>query len=125
MGTESQLRAEKGTVYNFNAMPEITSVRNGIGAKKAPMLKDLLAEANIYYDDTTGIGFRGDAERKIVAGVNWGSARTIEWQAFSVTYRHRAGFSKFLDKDEKTNRKKWMKRKRSSSPQMPFVLIKP
>lgn len=138
----------KGTVHSFEKLDELKKVREGLGEIGIAKTCGLLAEANIYYSDDTGIGFHGDAERNIVIGVCMGKDRVIEWQAFSggfpigdrITltlshgdvymmdeaasghgwsshayksdhYRHRAGFKKWLDREERANQKKWRERR--------------
>ena len=86
---EADFANGKGTVYAFQDMPQLNGVREMLtqigsdrGGDLKLKLKDLLAEANVYYDHTTGIGFHGDEERKMVIGVNMGDPRYLEFQGY-------------------------------------------
>lgn len=159
---QADIEAGKGTVYTFTQLPELCKLREAItrlgtqskSSKSAgesyisEKLKDLFAEANIYYSADTGIGFHGDSERQVVIGANLGLKRVIEWQCFkdalpvgervtvelehgdlyfmdvaatghtwkansyrSEHFRHRAGFEKWLKRDEAQNQRKWKARR--------------
>jgi alkylated DNA repair dioxygenase AlkB len=75
----------KGRVYDFGELPELSKVRNGLGNLTGKKGKDLLAEGNYYYDledgkeGKCGIGWHGDAERRIVIGLRLGCGFPIEW----------------------------------------------
>lgn len=145
---EPQYEKGMGTVVDFKHLPQLSKVRKGLTNLGIPKCENLLAEANVYHSDNSGIGFHGDSERRMVIGANMGEERIIEWQAFLKTlpigervtvtlrsgdmyfmdedacghhwtksgyrtphYRHRAGYSTWLNRDERTNQKKWAKRK--------------
>ena len=76
----------KGTVVSFEDLPLLAKVRAGltqIGEEKdITKIMNLLAEANIYHSQDSGIGYHGDSERKIVIGANMGKKRIIEFCAF-------------------------------------------
>ena len=76
----------KGTVVNFARLPKLTKIRNmltAVGrATGLDKLENLLAEANVYHSENSGIGFHGDSERCMVIGVNMGEERVIEFQSF-------------------------------------------
>lgn len=61
----------KGRIYSFNSVPELQKTREII-TNLHPKFVNLQAEGNYYYDKTCGIGYHGDAERKIVVGVRLG-----------------------------------------------------
>lgn len=144
---EPQYEKGMGTVVDFKHLPQLSKVRKGLTNLGIPKCENLLAEANVYHSDNSGIGFHGDSERRMVIGANMGEERIIEWQAFLNTlpigkrvtvtlrsgdmyfmdedacghhwsksgyrtphYRHRAGYSTWLNRDERTNQKKWDKR---------------
>ena len=80
----------KGTIHPFGQMPVLAQVRAKIGEIVSPQdhpalfskLSGLLAEANVYHSEKSGIGFHGDAERNIVLGANMGESRRLEFQGF-------------------------------------------
>ena len=51
----------KNTLYHFDELPELGKIRQGINKMadqlKMPHLNGLLAEANVYYNDTCGIRY--------------------------------------------------------------------
>lgn len=60
-----------GTVVRFADYPNTNSIRNTLAAL---VNTPLVAELNHYFDATTcGIGYHGDAERRIVVGVRLGA----------------------------------------------------
>jgi len=63
----------KGTVVDFKNYPTTCTMRDGLTTLvQAPT--PLVGELNHYFDaDKCGIGFHGDAERKIVVGVRLGN----------------------------------------------------
>lgn len=67
---EPEYEKGKGRVINFNKLPHLSNLRKiveDIVAKTKIDIKNMPAELNYYYDlDKCGIGFHGDAERKIV-----------------------------------------------------------
>ena len=81
----------KNTLYSFDEMPCAKRLRScfDLLADKLnlPQMKSLLAEANLYYNDTCGIRYHGDEERpdSPVIGVNFGKTRFLDFQSF---YRH-------------------------------------
>lgn len=78
-----------GTVYAFDELPVLEQVRAALDQMGTALdmvkIKKLLAEANVYFDLNTGIGFHGDTERNIVIGVNMGKSRVLQFQAFERT----------------------------------------
>lgn len=94
---EADIPNGQSTLYNFNApfLSEANKLRNVFSswADKYPSmltLKNLLAEANVYYADEykknnyCGIGYHGDAERpdSPVIGCNVGTERYLSFRAF-------------------------------------------
>lgn len=81
----------KNTLYSFEEMPCARRLRQSLsglaGKLKLPQMKGLLAEANLYYNDTCGIRYHGDEERPAspVIGMNFGTTRYLDFQSF---YRH-------------------------------------
>jgi len=152
---EPQYEKGMGTVVDFKHLPQLSKVRKGLTNLGIPKCENLLAEANVYHSDDSGIGFHGDSERRMVIGANMGEKRVIEWQSFLNTlpigkrvtvtlrsgdmyfmdedacghhwsksgyrtphYRHRAGYPTWLNRDERTNQKKWAKRRAKMAKKM-------
>ena len=80
------------TLYSFSEMPNANKIRqvfNGMAEKaNIPSMRDLWAEANVYYHDKCGIRYHGDTERpnSPVIGVNFGKTRYLDFRSF---YKHR------------------------------------
>jgi|MDSY01.1.fsa_nt_gb hypothetical protein len=75
---EPDYAAGKGTVVAFNALPILSRLRRAIGSGTSglgPQAAGLVAEVNKYFDvRQCGIGWHGDAERRVVVGVRLGHA---------------------------------------------------
>jgi len=76
----------KGTVVSFAKLPCLSKLRTSfsevLGAKAAE--KKIVAEGNLYYDPSQcGIGFHGDAERRIVIAVRLGATMPLHYQWFN------------------------------------------
>lgn len=75
----------KGRVYSFEELPHLKKVREGLPKFLGKKAYNLHAEGNYYYDVSLkkegkcGIGWHGDAERKIVIGGRLGPGFPIEW----------------------------------------------
>lgn len=70
----------EGTVISFNDLPLLSHVQKYLPNLFGSKADNLVGEANKYYDVTKcGIGYHGDAERKIVVGLRLGSS-------FPLTY---------------------------------------
>ena len=82
----------KNTLYEFSELPEVNSLRGAVDKMskelEMPHLQGLLAEANVYYNDTCGIRYHGDEERpdSPVIGCNLGEDRFICFRSF---FKHR------------------------------------
>jgi len=75
----------QGTIISFEKVPLLQKIRVGLenylGTKA--QTKKILAEGNLYYDPTKcGIGFHGDAERKIVIAFRLGCTMPLHYQWF-------------------------------------------
>ena len=74
------------TLYKFDKFPALETMRNvlsDIGDKTGiERMKNLYAEANVYYKKGCGIGWHGDKERGIVIGWNLGEPRYIHWNMY-------------------------------------------
>lgn len=65
------------TVHAFP--PHLRAFRAGLAAVLGPKAVDLKAEGNHYFEPSSGIGFHGDSERKIVACLSLGSASCLRY----------------------------------------------
>ena len=74
----------KHTVASWDEVPLLAQVRNALPAVFGPKARALNAEGNHYYNTKKcGIGFHGDAERKIVVCCSLGAPTTLRyyWRA--------------------------------------------
>lgn len=70
---EANYEIGNGTVVSFDRVPCLNHVRTYLPNLVGVKANSLVAEANYYYDvDTCGIGYHGDAERKIVIALRLG-----------------------------------------------------
>jgi len=73
----------KGTVVAFRDVPLLEKIRSVLGDFLGEKGKDLVAEGNLYFDiDACGIGFHGDAERRIVVAIRVGASIPLCYQWF-------------------------------------------
>ena len=73
----------RGRVVTFERLPMLRAVRAGVAHYFGARGAGLLAEANYYYDPAqTGIGFHGDAERRIVIALRLGAPIPLHYQWF-------------------------------------------
>jgi alkylated DNA repair dioxygenase AlkB len=79
-----------GRIIPYSNVPLLSSIRNNlskylkISADKTYNTSDLQAEGNYYYDDTCGIGFHGDSERKLVIGIRLGYSPPLHYQWYHM-----------------------------------------
>jgi hypothetical protein len=77
----------RGTVVDFAALPHLARVRAALPAFFGPKAENLPAEGNYYYDlSKCGIGFHGDAERRVVIALRIGAGFPLHYQWY---LRHR------------------------------------
>lgn len=74
----------KGTVVAFKDSPYASRLRDQLPKWFGPKASNLVAECNLYEDPGKkhGIGFHGDAERKIVIGFRFGGTMKLKFQWF-------------------------------------------
>ena len=65
----------KGTVHNFKSLKGLNLLRGVNGIIFGPKAKSFYCELNKYHHDKSGIGFHGDAERKLVICYKCGDKR--------------------------------------------------
>lgn len=80
-GHAADLEAGKGTVVGYDSVPVTMSVAKWFGDMFGDKAEGLKGEGNYYYDiDKCGIGFHGDAERRIVIAIRLGASMPIYYQ---------------------------------------------
>ena len=72
----------KGTVVPWSDVPGLHHVQQGLSSYLGPKAVDLHAEGNFYHHPKAGIGFHGDAERKIVIAMRFGEPLRLHYQAY-------------------------------------------
>lgn len=84
----------KGTIISFAHIPYLSHMRNNLSILLGTKANNLVAEANYYYNvDKCGIGYHGDAERKIVVGLRLG-------KSFPLSYYWHMGKTRISQKIE-------------------------
>ena len=78
----------KGTVIAFDEVPELFHIRTKLSTICKDKCSNLAAEGNLYYDvKKCGIGFHGDAERKLVLAIRFGESMELAYQWYYKTKR--------------------------------------
>ena len=73
----------KGRVINFSESKELANIRKGLELYLGKKASNLNAEGNKYYNvDKCGIGFHGDAERRIVVAFRLGKSMPLRYSWF-------------------------------------------
>jgi hypothetical protein len=73
----------KGRVVSFNEIPYLKKIRDNLHLRFGEVAKDLVAEANYYYNTaTTGISYHGDSERNVVIGLRIGDDLSLCYKWF-------------------------------------------
>jgi hypothetical protein len=81
-GSDGQAHNEdytEPTVQAFAGVPRLAEVRDRLPEILGPKAADLNAEGNHYFEPKSGIGFHGDAERRIVVCCSLGGASTLRF----------------------------------------------
>ena len=71
---------EQPTVHSLSRLPRLDAVRSALPHWLGAKANDLYAEGNHYFERQSGIGFHGDAERKIVICLSLGSSSVLRYQ---------------------------------------------
>ena len=80
---EPNYEAGLGRVYEWKNVPLTALIRAAISDSFGPKAQGLQGEGNWYYDpEKCGIGFHGDAERRIVYAVRAGLGMPLEYRWF-------------------------------------------
>lgn len=78
----------KGRIVAFNKVPLTKKIRDSLPEYIGDKAIKLCAEGNYYYDITKcGIGYHGDAERRIVVGIRLGESLPICYQWYKNNKR--------------------------------------
>lgn len=72
----------QGRVIKFDQVPLLEKIREYLPFYFGEQLKNLVAEGNLYYSSTCGIGFHGDSERKVVVAIRLGDPIPLRYQWF-------------------------------------------
>lgn len=67
------------SVKAFQNLPYLNQIKNKLPIFFGNKAKNLNAEGNYYYEQKSGIGFHGDAERKIVICMSLGDTSTLRY----------------------------------------------
>jgi alkylated DNA repair dioxygenase AlkB len=67
------------SVKAFQNVPYLNQIKNKLPIFFGNKAKNLNAEGNYYYEQKSGIGFHGDAERKIVICISLGDTSTLRY----------------------------------------------
>ncbi len=87
-GSVANISSGKGTVIPFSKAPILGKFREAIPCYSGEQTRNLKAEINYYYDVTKcGIGYHGDAERKIVICARLGASIPICYQWYHQSKR--------------------------------------
>lgn len=76
---EPEYENGKGRVVCIDDLPILSALRHEI-SRFSVWHDNMVAEGNYYYDNTCGIGYHGDAERKKVIGVRVGDTMPLVYQ---------------------------------------------
>jgi hypothetical protein len=77
----ADLEQGKGTVVSYSQVPQLMSIANQFEIVFGDKARRLKGEINYYYDiDKCGIGFHGDAERRIVIAMRLGEPLPLYYQ---------------------------------------------
>lgn len=80
---EADFEHGQGTVVSFDSIPILKNIREKLPEALGTKANKLVAEGNLYYDASKcGIGFHGDAERRIVVALRLGEAIPLHYQWF-------------------------------------------
>jgi alkylated DNA repair dioxygenase AlkB len=78
---EPDYENKKGRVVAFDEVPLLKMIREKLPEYVGEKARNLFAEGNYYYDvKKTGIGYHGDAERKIVIALRLGASMPLCFQ---------------------------------------------
>lgn len=67
------------TVNSFGRLPYLAAIKTALPRYLGAKAEGLNAEGNWYFEEKSGIGFHGDAERKIVICLSLGTTTTLRY----------------------------------------------
>lgn len=67
------------SVNGFGRLTYLNRIRSALSTYLGPKANNLNAEGNWYFEDKSGLGFHGDAERKIVICLSLGTTATLRY----------------------------------------------
>eukprot|EP01060_Flectonema_neradi_P017239 TRINITY_DN240_c13_g1_i1.p1 TRINITY_DN240_c13_g1~~TRINITY_DN240_c13_g1_i1.p1 ORF type:complete len:281 (+),score=53.23 TRINITY_DN240_c13_g1_i1:61-903(+) len=118
VGQKADLENNKGTVAAFSETPLLSKLKNAIEDLLPAEKRNLTAQGNFYYDiKKCGIGYHGDAERKIVVGVRLGETMPLKFVWYRESRPITEPFELMLNSgdiifmSEKATGNDWKKRK--------------
>ena len=80
-GQEPDYADKKGRIVAWRSIPCLDRLRQRLPSILGPKAAGLVGEGNYYYDAAkTGIGYHGDAERRIVVAARFGQPMSIYYQ---------------------------------------------
>ena len=82
----------KGTIVPWDAIPNLRAVRDDLSSCGVEKMEGMVAEGNAYYNNTTGIGWHGDAERELVVALMVGKPMSL---CYNWWFQHRSKGPKF------------------------------
>lgn len=83
---EPDYENKRGRIIPWGQVPQLSQVRDGLAATLGAKAADLVGEGNYYFPGETGIGFHGDAERRIVVALRLHSAAAVQ-RDFALYYQ--------------------------------------
>jgi hypothetical protein len=96
VGQDPDYENGKGRIVSWKDIPLTSSIRKALPTFFGPKTQNLTAEGNYYYDVTKcGIGFHGDAERKMVIAMRLGTPLPLHYHWYKGSQRvgRRAAFT--------------------------------
>lgn len=79
-GQEPDYENKKGRIVGWENVPKTFAIRERLGEAIGSSASNLEAEGNHYYDESCGIGWHGDAERRKVVGMRLGRPMPLSFQ---------------------------------------------
>ena len=84
IGQKSDFENKKGTIISYNDVPLTKKIRDKLPKYLGDKANDLPSEGNYYFNiNKCGIGFHGDAERKVVIAVRLGATIPLHYQWYT------------------------------------------
>ena len=84
IGQKSDFENKKGTIISYNDVPLTKKIRDELPKYLGNKANDLPSEGNYYFNiNKCGIGFHGDAERKVVIAVRLGATIPLHYQWYT------------------------------------------